>query len=92
MPYFSVFAPPLIIQNIHFVELVTTPYIEKSVNNTKNWVLSLSKAFYAVFALFQADPAFKDEALRAGYSKYCNDFKYVSFQRELENMNGRSCT
>lgn len=72
--------------NIHFVQLVNTPYIEKSVNNTKNWVLSLSKAFFAVFELFDADPAFKDEALRRGYSKYCDDLKYAPFRRELEQI------
>lgn len=75
--------------SIHFVQLVTTPYIEKSVNNTKNWVLSLSKAFYAVFALFEADPEFKDQAMREGYSKYCDDLKYAPFRREIENLKGK---
>lgn len=73
-----------IASDIDFVELVNTPYIEKSVNNTKSWVSSLSKAVFAIFELFEADPDFKDQVLRRGCSKYFHDSRYTSFRRELD--------
>lgn len=71
-------------------KLVSTPYIENSVNRKKNWVLTQAKSFFAVFSLFEADPAFKNEALNIGRTRYFDDERYVAYQRELENLNERS--
>lgn len=71
-------------------QLVSTPYIENSVNRKKNWVLTQAKSFFAVFSLFEADPAFKNEALNIGRTRYLEDERYVSYQRELDNLNERS--
>lgn len=65
------------LQFIHFVELnldlITTPWVEKTPEKLKYWARNICKAIYKIEKLFEKDPTFKDEILSNGQRKFDND-------------------
>ena len=50
----------------------------------------MSKAVFAIYELFNAEPSFKDEVLGEGMKKYNEDIDYTPFRRQIENLRERS--
>lgn len=62
---------------IHFVQLgldlVSTPWVEKTPEKFRSFIRHVSKMCYKIQKLFDADPQFRDEVLEIGQQKYDHD-------------------
>ena len=70
---------PSIIQNIHFVQLVSLPYVSSSVKKSYSWINNISSAFYKAYMLSLYDPDFFHDVLQDGMEKVLNENRHKAW-------------
>ena len=66
------------------IELVSTPWVEKTAESFRSWVRHNKKAFFKFLKLFEVDKDLKDDILINGREKYESDVvNYNEFENYL---------
>lgn len=68
-----------LVNNIHFVELISLPYVPSSVKKSYTWINNISSAFYKAYMLSLYDPDFFRDVLQDGMEKVLNENRHKAW-------------
>ena len=82
------FLLPLIILNIHLVELVAQPYVKTSVSSTFKWCEHNASLLYRIAQIAFFNPVWYDELITKGLVKHHQNPRYRPFDEDFKEAFG----